>query len=441
MKPLVLLGVLLILAIGIVSSLYVFTQIDRTSREHILERAATIALAVPREDLGMLTGTEEDLGTPAYERVKEYLTQMRSVNRDARFLYLIGRGAEGELFFYADSEPAESSDYSPPGQVYYEATPGMFAVFEEGTSQTEGPDRDRWGLWISGYAPLNAPDGNVYAMLGMDLPAERYLADALAYAFLPFLVSVALTIIVVAMERSRVREKAYLAQREEFLSIASHEIRTPLTGIRWAIEGLLKRQNPSLDPRSRSILVLVHDSCLGLIGRVNNLLDLTALDQKRTKPLRPEPIQALPFLEDLADSLNLSAQQRDVSLVLDPSVVDTITFTGDREMMHHVFFNLLTNAIKYTKAGTRVLISYERVADDHVFRVADAGAGIRPEDQERIFAGYQRTEEAVRSGQYGTGLGLYLVRRAAELHGGSAHVESQPGKGATFVVTLPVTPA
>lgn len=434
------LAALLVLALGIASSVYVYTQIDSSSRTHILERVATIAVAVPREDLGLLTGSEQDLGTPAYESVKQFLAEMRAVNADARFIYLIGQQEDGNLFFYADSEPAESSDYSPPGQVYYEASPGMFEVFADGTKRTEGPDQDRWGLWISGYAPVTNAQGELVAMLGMDLPATQYLSDLFAYSMLPLLLALALIIVILGVERARARELAYLEQKAEFLSIASHEIRTPLTGIRWAIEGLLKREHPPVDPKTRALLALVHESCLGLLARVNNLLDLTALEGNRVAKLRKEEIPVGAFLEDIVESLTLSARQRNVSLVLGTSIPEDATFVIDRQMMHHAFFNLLTNAIKYTKEGTSVTITYAHEYGMHVLRIADQGEGIKPEDQERIFAGYYRTREAVRSGQYGTGLGLYLVKKAAEVHQGTITVSSVEGRGSTFVLSIPEAP-
>ena len=431
----VLIAVLGILVLGIASSMYVYQKVDQSGRGHILQRTQTFAAGVSAVELQRLQGSEEDLGTPEYETIKTYLTVMRSVNADARFLYIIGQ-REGELFFYADSEPAESADYSPPGQVYYEATPAMFAVFEEGERQTEGPDQDRWGLWISGYAPITDDAGNVVALLGMDLPANQYLTDLGIYSALPLLVMVALVCILLILEQTRRKERAYVEQKTEFLSIASHEIRTPLTGIRWAVEGLLKRENPPLDPKSRVILSLVHESCLGLVGRVNNLLDLSSLEGK-TQVLRKESISVRSFLEDIVDSLLLSARQRNVTLHIDASVPGDLTIQGDRQILHHAFFNLLTNGIKYTHEGTRVSISYLAEKGMHAFRVSDEGDGIAKDEQTSIFAGYHRTREAIRSGQYGTGLGLFLVKKAAELHAGSVQVQSVPGNGATFTVRIP----
>lgn len=427
-----------VLAIGSLSGYYVYTQVDESGRAHILERAATIAVALPLTELRELSGSEADLGTVEYESVKEYLTRMRSVNADARFLYVIGMNERDELFFYADSESAESPDYSPPGQVYYEATPSMRSVFEDGARRTEGPDQDRWGVWISGYAPVLDEAGTVIALLGMDLPAQSYVADAIAYALLPFLVAVLVASIIFAAERMRRQELLHLELKEEFLSIASHEIRTPLTGIRWAIEGLLKRQGPAMDEKSRNVLSLVHETCLGLIGRVNNLLDLTALEGKTVSVLRKETLPLRAFVEDLVESLLLSARQRNVTLSIDASIADDLSLVADRQMLHHALFNLLTNAIKYTRTGTAVTVSYERSGDYAVIRVADQGEGIAEADIPKIFSGYTRTEAAVRSGAYGTGLGLYLVKKAAELHGGRVEVRSLPGKGATFLLYMPV---
>lgn len=429
-----------LVATGIIGSLYVYSQVDRAGRVHILDRVSTIATAVPSEGLRMLSGSEDDQGMPAYESLKTLLGRMRAVNHDARFLYVIGQRPDGRLFFYADSEPAESPDYSPPGQVYFEATPIMYGVFEDGIAKSEGPERDRWGMWISGYAPVIDESGRVVAILGMDLPANRFILDTIAYALLPPLASLVLIVIVMAFERARRQQLAHIEQKAEFLSIASHEIRTPLTGIRWAIEGLLSRENPPINPKTRTVLVLVHESCLGLIGRVNNLLDLSKLEGQGAPRAALEAIAIPTFFKDIADSLALSAQQRDVRVELDDSVARAGSFMADRQMMHHAFFNLLTNAIKYTHLGTTVSVSYAYAGDVHVFRVSDQGEGVPTSDQERIFAGYYRTKEAIRSGQYGSGLGLYLAKKAAELHDGTIRVASVPGTGATFIIAIPAAP-
>lgn len=423
---------LLIVLAGVAASLYTFHLIDRSGREEILRRATTLAVAVPRAELSQLSGSPADEAAPAYAALKSFFAQVREADGEARFLYLMGRDADGGLFFYVDSEPAGSADESPPGQAYDEATPAMRALFSDAVPRTEGPDRDRWGLWISGYAPVQDAEGRTVAMLGIDLPAERYLRDALAYALLPLLLASLLAGALAAAERRRRQERAFLEHRAEFLSVASHEIRTPLTGIRWAVEDLL---DGSLSEGPRSTLTLVHGSCVGLLNRVNNLLDLAKLDGAAAA-LRPEAIPVPEFVDDMLQSLTLSARARGVTLAADPSVAGAGAVTADRQMLHHALFNLLTNAIKYTRPDTRVTVSYEKTGGMHRFSIADQGTGIPPEERDRIFEGYHRTSSAARSAAPGSGIGLYLVRRAAERHGGTATVASGP-EGSTFQVAIP----
>lgn len=428
----------LILLLGVAASWYAHAQMDALGRAHIREHTATIAVAVPVEQLVQLSGTSEDVHTDAYKTLAAFLARMQQATTDARFVYLIGERPDGTLFFYADSESPDSEEYSPPGQIYYEATSAMQEFFRTGEPLVEGPDRDRWGVWMSGYAPVRNSEGQVIAMLGMDVPATRYLGDLLAYSLLPIFLAGIFALFVGLGAYRHKRELEYLEQKEEFLSIASHEIRTPLTGIRWAVEGLLKKRNTALDEKSRTVLTLVHESALGLIGRVNDLLDLAAFEGGRTQQVRFEQIPIRAFFADMIDSLMLSAKARGMRIVFE-SETDAIVL-ADRQLLHHAFFNLISNALKYGAPRSTVTVSYEYESGMHTFRVADNGTGIRPEDQERIFSGYERTEEAIQSGQYGSGLGLFLVRRAAELHNGGVFVTSVQGEGSVFTFWIPEAP-
>ncbi|MEK7511067.1 MAG: ATP-binding protein [Patescibacteria group bacterium] len=429
------LWIVVLLAIGLLLSLYVYREVDQTGRAHIVDRAATLAAAISPEQLSALSGSEADLGTASYESLKQLLMEVRSVNSDVRFIYLIGREDTSDLFFFVDSEPADSEDYSPPGQIYAEATPAMHALFTDSRSRTEGPDRDRWGVWISGYAPVTGENGQVVALLGIDLPADDYLTNLIIYSALPFLASLVLVLLFLLMSRAHKETERRLEQKAEFLSIASHELRTPLTGVRWAVEGLLR--DTRLPEDDRSLLTMVHSNLVGLIARINNFLDVSAIESRKHRALVKEPLSIRLLFTELAESLTLSAKQRSVTIVLDPSITKAGSFVADRQMMHHAFFNLLANAVKYTNEGTTVDISYEASPQEHRFHITDHGAGIKEEDRRKIFEGYKRLRAAIRSGEPGSGLGLYLTKRAVTLHGGTVEVSSAPGAGATFTVRLP----
>lgn len=428
--------VVLIGILGFFASTYVYTKVDSAGRLHILDRAATMAEGVDAETLATFTGTEADLENEDYQRTKSLLMRMRAANSDARFLYLIGKNEANELFFYADSEDPSSPDYSPPGQVYYEATPAMQAFFEDGKPVTEGPDQDRWGVWISGYAPVHDAEGNIIAMLGMDLPAEQYLRDVSTYSALPLLFAFAVILLLALNLRARLRELRYVEQKSELLAIASHEVRTPLTGMRWALERTLEGKNGELPVDAARVLGQVHESSLRLITRINNLLDMNALSARGKYAFHKEHVLVKPLIDDVVQSLTLSASQRNVRIVAE--VPRDASVPADRQMLQHALFNLLANAVKYTKEGTEVTVRYAERAKEHRFEVIDHGNGISEAEKTRIFEGYHRTKDAVHSGQTGTGLGLYLTKRAAELHGGRVEATSTPGAGATFTFVIPV---
>ncbi len=148
---------LVIFAAGGLISWWAVTQVDRDMRADLLQRTQIVAQAVNVERIQALTGKEDDLDKPAYLRFKEQLATVRSVNPQCRFVYLMGRNAYGALFFFLDSEPTGSKDYSPPGQVYDEAPEGYRRVFITQNATTEGPYTDRWGTWVSALIPIHDP--------------------------------------------------------------------------------------------------------------------------------------------------------------------------------------------------------------------------------------------------------------------------------------------
>lgn len=421
----------LVFVIGAVSSVYTYISIDRAGRENIKDRAATMAQMLPKDEMLSLKGSEEDVVDPSYQFIKTLLMDVRRVNSDVRFVYLIGQRS-GELFFFVDSEDSESEDYSPPGQSYEEAPWQMQALFKDGVARSDGPTRDRWGVWISGYAPVYGSNGEVYALLGIDLPAEAFILNALAYAALPLLASLLIVALLLASQRVRAKEERALEQRAEFLSIASHEIRTPLTGVRWALEDVLSTDG--LAPTSaKETLIKVHDVSRRLVERVNNLLDVTKLEQKGI--FKKTQVSMKVLIDEVAKNFALSANQKKVTIA--QLVPNDVVVSTDENIMRHVFFNLISNAIKYTKDGTEIRITYEKTSKGHEFSVEDQGEGIPEQDRKNIFRGYHRAQTHEHAGIEGTGLGLYLVEKAIRLAGGSVSLSDAERGGSRFTVVLP----
>ena len=161
-------------------------RLDRWMRSDLLRQTRLVAHGVNIDSIRKLSGTKADLDSPYYKSLKQQLIAIRSVNPQYRFAYLMGRKADGTVFFFADSEPAGSKDYSPPGQVYREASAEYRRVFDTGIAAVAGPVTDRWGAWISGMVPITDPQtGAVAAVLGMDINARAWAWTIAAHAALP----------------------------------------------------------------------------------------------------------------------------------------------------------------------------------------------------------------------------------------------------------------
>jgi PAS domain S-box-containing protein len=147
---------------------------DREMREVLLSRARIAAAAINSDRIAHLSGSNKDLGNPDYEFLKQRLSAMRHANSDCRFVYLVClRG--NDVVFLADSEPSSSQDYSPPGQVYAEVGPILKSSLRTGKDSVEGPLPDRWGVWVSSYAPIfDVQTNKLAAIIGQDTDARDW---------------------------------------------------------------------------------------------------------------------------------------------------------------------------------------------------------------------------------------------------------------------------
>lgn len=158
--------------VGIWSSIYVGNRRDSSEREGLLLRAGTISKMVDHKAIRDLSGGESDLTKPSYEKFKSMFEEIHKLNTDTRFVYLMGL-RDGNQFFYVDSEKSTSPDYSPPGQLYADATPTDIFNHINAIPYTNGPYSDQWGTWISAYAPVvDKETQEVLAIVGMDVDAD-----------------------------------------------------------------------------------------------------------------------------------------------------------------------------------------------------------------------------------------------------------------------------
>jgi len=165
---------------------------------------------------------------------------------------------------------------------------------------------------------------------------------------------------------------------------------------------------------------------------VDDLLLLARLDQDRG--LERSPVDLGTLVGDAVEDFRVVTLDRPVTLAVEPGTM----VLGDRLRLRQIVDNLLANVRTHTPPGTEVRISVAREGGEAVLRVADTGPGIAPEDQERIFERFWRADPARTRSRGGTGLGLAIVASLVEAHGGSIAIESEVGKGAAFIVRLPL---
>jgi signal transduction histidine kinase len=229
-------------------------------------------------------------------------------------------------------------------------------------------------------------------------------------------------------------ENSQLFKQSDLIAEIVHELRTPLASITAAAHLL---QRPELPPeRHRS---LTH-TMLSEVQRLNDLatdfLELSRLESGRVH-IQREPVHLGGLVQECLEVVRPQAQSRKLELKteMDPSIAPV---RGDRRLLKQLLLNLLTNAIKYNRAGGEVVVSLRSAAAEVVMSVQDTGRGIDPGDVAHLFERFYRVREVETEEEVpGTGLGLAIARRIAESHQGAITVESQPGQGSIFSVHLP----
>jgi sensor histidine kinase regulating citrate/malate metabolism len=169
-------GILLaiILVLGVWSTWYLGKKVEMDERNSLLLRTQTIAAMIEHSDLKELRGDTSDLAHPAYIKLKKIMERVHSINKDTRFVYIMGI-RDNQQFFYVDSENPNSPDYSYPGQIYTDASVEDIENHLNGITYTKGPYTDAWGRWFTAYAPVLDENNAVLGLVGMDIEAEHLL--------------------------------------------------------------------------------------------------------------------------------------------------------------------------------------------------------------------------------------------------------------------------
>ena len=218
--------VLIVLTIGAVFTFRTARTEDAQMRVQLLNETRIAQSAVNWRYIRNLTGSEADLVSPDYLRLKEQLSLMRAARPHCRFMYVMGRKPDGTVFFFLDSEAPGQKDYSPPGKVYTEAPEASKRVFATGRETTVGPVKDQWGVWISGLVPVVEPRTRTcIAVFGMDMDARSWNWQIAERCIPPEMVTLLFTVLVIAflfiLTRQRILRESNSFQRHLLANLPS----------------------------------------------------------------------------------------------------------------------------------------------------------------------------------------------------------------------------
>lgn len=237
----------------------------------------------------------------------------------------------------------------------------------------------------------------------------------------------------VELQNALAKERELSQLKSDFVSLVSHEFRTPLEIIMSSADNLQRYYDRLAAERRDELLRTINRSVKRMAGMMEEVLVLGRLETDRMK-FEPAPLEFGTLCRRLCDEIASATGNR---CPIKLELIDTpAAASGDESLLRHIFTNLLSNAVKYSPPGSAVEFRVRRDGKIAVCHIADRGCGIPEADQKHLFQAFHRGSNV---GQVpGTGLGLLIVQRCVELHGGEIRFESAEGKGTTFVVALPL---
>ena len=348
------------------------------------------------------------------------------VDAQQRVLY-VNRAAREAFAPEADTFPGQ------PLSALASSSPWL-AAFREAATQaaSSGAERPfRFDAVVHGSSrnfegralPQRSAEGRVAGILGLAHDATSHTRESQQRAL--------------AHER-QARESAESATlaRDQFLAIVSHELRSPLNGIKsWThvLENHLREPDPVVRRALGGIMIGVEHQ----VRLIEDLLDVTRAMGGQLGLVKL-PVALGPVVIEAVEALRATALEKGVRLEARDALGEA-EIHGDRDRLRQVFVNLVTNAVKFTPAEGRIVVTAEASGTMARIEVRDTGAGIPPEFLPYVFDPFRQANSGYRRGQDGLGLGLALAHRLVELHGGYVSCESDgAGKGATFRVYLPL---
>jgi signal transduction histidine kinase/ActR/RegA family two-component response regulator len=454
------------------------SEYQRGLRENLV-RLAESAAAVIDPELHQSLVSPEQMDSGAYLEAVAPLRAMMDRMEGVAFMYTYVADGQKVRFVLDAAYPGDHDgdgieDRSMLWEVYEDADPVMEATLGMGSTvarsgATDSPYTDRWGTFVSGFAPIRDGDGRTIGGVGVDMSAVDYLESvalvrrAAMLGLLPaFGAAVCVGLMVwdqrrgVLATHTKLREQARMleAQTREleaarqtaessnvakgsFLANMTHELRTPLTAILGYTE-LLER-DAGLTGEPGGWIRALRRSGEHLLSLINDVLDYSKVEAGK---MRVERIAFNP--EEALDDVRMLMAERASSSRLHFAVewvgARPSKITGDPTRLRQIVINLVSNAIKFTSSGSvLVLASIEGDGSGgHALRieVKDTGIGMSPQEMDRLFRPFTQADASMSRRFGGTGLGLSISRELARLMNGDLTVRSEKGRGSVFLLVI-----
>jgi len=283
---------------------------------------------------------------------------------------------------------------------------------------------------IAGHEPLGAKHFASNLMLLVDSALITCIGNRVVTNL--FLREVKLRI---DLEKANERLRELDRLKSEFFANVSHELRTPLTLILAPASSLGRESHGRLEVGQRTLVDTIHRNATRLLQLINDLLLLAKLESGEPRIDRV-PVDVESSLRRIADEAQAYAESLDLRLELQVGAGGPFIWNGDERHLDRIVLNLISNACKFSRPGGAVKVALGSDREGIWISVADQGIGIAPNDVDRIFDRFVQVESSSTRRFQGTGIGLSIVKQLVTLHGGRIVVESEPGRGSTFIVRL-----
>jgi PAS domain S-box-containing protein len=242
----------------------------------------------------------------------------------------------------------------------------------------------------------------------------------------------------VGIERDVSKIKAVEQIKSEFISLASHQLRTPLSAVKWFAKMLLSEDSGKLNHIQRDFAQKINESNEREIKLVNSLLNVSRIESGKIM-VEPKMTDYIKLVESVKNDFReeLEKSGKRMTVIVDNKIPEILI---DEDLIRHVYSNLISNAIRYTKKKGRIVLKVFRSKKMVMTEIKDNGIGIPKREQLRIFEKFFRASNALKMETDGNGLGLFLSKTIVESSGGRMGFRSREGKGSTFWFSLPLKP-